>query len=96
MAQKLNIILSEEKASFDNNKENENLACFIFDRSVDLITPFCTNYVYEALIDEYFNINFNTIKVNPKILEKESKQNFIKIDLSRNNKFYTKIKDFHF
>ena len=96
LAQKLNIILSEEKASFDNNKENENLACFIFDRSVDLITPFCTNYVYEALIDEYFNINFNTIKVNPKILEKESKQNFIKIDLSRNNKFYTKIKDFHF
>ena len=96
LAQKLNKILSEEKSSFDNNKENEILACFIFDRSVDMVTPFCTNYIYEALLDDYFSINFNTIKVPPKILEKDLKQEFVKIDLSRNDKFYTKIKDFHF
>jgi hypothetical protein len=34
--------------------------------------------------------------VPPKILEKDLKQEFVKIDLSRNDKFYTKIKDFHF
>ena len=96
LAQKLNKILSEEKSSFDNNKDNEILACFIFDRSVDMVTPFCTNYIYEALLDDYFSINFNTIKVPPKILEKDLKQEFVKIDLSRNDKFYTKIKDFHF
>ena len=96
LAQKLNKILSEEKSSFDNNKENEILACFIFDRSVDMVTPFCTNYIYEALLDDYFSINFNSIKVPPKILEKDLKQEFVKIDLSRNDKFYTKIKDFHF
>ena len=96
LAQKLNKILSEEKSSFDNNKENETLACFIFDRSVDMVTPFCTNYIYEALLDDFFWINFNSIKVPPKILEKDLKQEFIKIDLSRNNKFYSTIKDFHF
>ena len=96
LAQKLNKILSEEKSSFDNNKENETLACFIFDRSVDMVTPFCTNYIYEALLDDFFGINFNSIKVPPKILEKDLKQEFIKIDLNRNNKFYSTIKDFHF
>ena len=96
LAQKLNKILSEEKSSFDNNKENETLACFIFDRSVDMVTPFCTNYIYEALLDDFFGINFNSIKVPPKILEKDLKQEFIKIDLSRNDKFYSTIKDFHF
>ena len=96
LAQKLNKILSEEKSSFDNNKENDILACFIFDRSVDMVTPFLTNCIYEALIDDYFGINFNTIKVPPKILEKDLKQEFVKLDLSRNDKFYTAIKDFHF
>ena len=96
LAQKLNKILSEEKSNFDNNKENEILACFIFDRSVDMVTPFCTNFIYQALIDDYFGINFNTIKLSPKILEKDVKQEFIKIDLSRNDKFYTAIKDFNF
>ena len=96
LSQKLNKIISEEKTSFENNKENEILACFIFDRSVDMVTPFCTNLIYEALIDDYFGINFNTIKVPPKILEKDLKQDFIKIDLSRSDKFYTTIKDFNF
>ena len=91
MAQKLHKI-----STFDNNKENEILSCFIFDRSVDMVTPFCTNYIYEALLDDYFGINFNSIKVSPKILEKDMKQEFVKIDLSRKDKFYTTIKDFHF
>ena len=94
LAQKLNKILSIEKEAFDNNKENEILSCFIFDRSVDMITPFCTNVVYEALINDYFEINLNTIKVPPKVLEKDVKQEFVKLDLSRNDKFYTAIKDF--
>ena len=94
LAYKLNKILSEQKDSFDNNKENEIFSIFIFDRNVDMITPFCTNVVYEALINDYFEINLNTIKVPPKVLEKESKQDFIKLDLSRNDKFYTAIKDF--
>ena len=51
LAQKLHKILSEEKSTFDNNKENEILSCFIFDRSVDMVTPFCTNYIYEAFLE---------------------------------------------
>lgn len=96
LAQKLNTILSNEDESFDNNNELETLACFIFDRSVDMVTPLCCNFTYEALIDEYFDINFNSIKVSPKLLEKDIKQDIIKIDLSKNDKFYTMIKDYNF
>lgn len=96
LAQKLNNILSNEDESFDNNNELETLACFIFDRSVDMVTPLCCNFTYEALIDEYFDINFNSIKVSPKLLEKDIKQDIIKIDLSKNDKFYTMIKDYNF
>ncbi len=96
LAQKLNQMLSNEDDSFDNNNELETLACFIFDRSVDMVTPLCYNFTYEALIDEYFDINFNSIKVSPKVLEKDLKQDTIKIDLSKNDKFYTMIKDYNF
>ena len=96
LAKKLNEMISNEEESFDNNNELETLGCFIFDRSVDMITPLCYNFTYEALIDDYFDINFNSIKVSPKLLEKDIKQNTIKIDLSRNDKFYTMIKDFNF
>ena len=92
------LISNEENAlSLDNNTNNniETLGCIILDRNVDMITPFCSNFIYEGLLDEYFGINFNSIKVSSKILEKE-KEELIKIDLSENDKFYTNIKDYNF
>lgn len=98
LSKKLNqLILNEEEAlSLENNNNNlETLGCFILDRTVDMITPFCSNFIYEGLIDEYFGINFNSIKISSKILEKE-KEETLKIDLSENDKFYTNIKDYNF
>ena len=60
-----------------------------------MVTPFCSNFIYEGLIDENFGINFNSIKISSKILEKE-KEEIIRIDLSENDKFYTNIKDYNF
>ena len=97
-AKKLNqlIINEEETLSLENNNNNpETLGCIILDRSADMITPFCTNFIYEGLIDDNFGINFNSIKISSKILEKE-KEETIKIDLSENDKFYSKIKDYNF
>ena len=99
LAEKLNkALLREEEisSSIDKNNDPGTFCCFIFDRAVDMITPFCTQFVYEGLIDDYFGINFNSIKVNPKVLEKQSQIDFIKLDLSKNEKFYTKIKDYNF
>ena len=98
LAKKLNQLIINEENMFDleeNNDSNTDLNCIILDRSVDTITPFCSNFVYEGLLDEYFGIDLNTIKISTKILEKE-KDEIIKIDLSENEKFYTNIKDFNF
>ena len=83
----------EEQNSFEN--DTEILATIIMDRSCDFITPFCSNYIYEGLLDEYLEINYNTIKCDPKILEKDSKTE-AKIDCSRRDKFFTLVKDYNF
>ena len=96
-AKKLNqLIKNEEEAiALEDNNNLETLGCILLDRNVDMTTPFCSNFIYEGLIDEYFGINFNSIKISSKILEKEKDEN-IKIDLSENDKFYTNIKDYNF
>ena len=92
----IEILNREEEASNNNlNNDNETLACFIFDRNVDMITPLCTNCVYEGILDDYIGIDFNTMNVPTKILEKESKTDSLKIDLSSKDKFYSSIKDFN-
>ena len=98
-SKKLTEILNREEETLSNNlnNENETLACFIFDRNIDMITPLCTNYVYEGILDDYIGIDFNNISINTKILEKESKvDNIKKIDLSGKDKFYSSVKDFNF
>jgi hypothetical protein len=83
----------EEISPFET--DSEILASIMIDRSVDFITPFCSQYTYEGLIDEYIGINFNVAKIKPEILEKEDK-NDIKVELSSKDKFYSKIRDAHF
>ena len=98
-AEKLNKTLEREEeisSAIDKINNPGTFACFIFDRTVDMITPFCTQFVYEGLLDDYFGISFNKIKVDPKILDKSVNIENIKLDLSKNDKFYTQIKDYNF
>ena len=84
----------EEKINFQTN--STILGSFFFDREVDFITLFCSQGTYEGLIDETFNININSIKIQPKILEKDVKKDLIKYNLSHSNKFYSLIKNYNF
>ena len=94
-----------DREEYDNQvleeTKEETFSLLVFDRSYDFITPMCTNYTYEGLIDKYFGINFNKISV---------KDNLINIDLKRsneledrnviyklyNNNFYEKIRSMHY
>ena len=66
----------EKEGFLSDNNNDEILACFFLDRSVDYITPMCSEYTYEALIHNYFNIKFNKIKVKNEIakIKKEKKK----------------------
>ena len=97
-----NLLIKEEESSPSIDKANDpgTFTCFIFDRSVDMITPLCSNFIYEGLVDEFFGINLNIIKVPSEILGKKLKENKNKeekkLDLSKKDKFYTQIKDYNF
>lgn len=76
----------KEKEGFLSDKNNnEILACFFFDRSVDYITPMCTEFTYEAMLHANFNIVFNKIKVKSDIFDINLKQPNNKINESSSN-----------
>ena len=90
-------LLEEEEKNTNLEEDQVTLACILFDRSVDMITPLITNHVYEALLDDNFNINLDEIIVPTKMIDANNKKDTMqKIDLSKNDKFYTKIKDYGF
>ena len=103
LAKKLNdLLLKEEEISPSIDKANDpgTFSCFIFDRESDMITPLCSTFVYEGLLDEFFGISLNSMKVHIDILGKKPndkiKSDEIRLDLSKNDKFYTKIKDYNY
>ena len=97
LAKKLKEMLDDEEKNINLEDEPKTLACIMFDRNVDMITPLLTNSVYEALLDDNFNIKYNTIEVPPTLFDKDSKaKEPIKFSLTSSDKFYTKIKDYNF
>ena len=103
LAKKLNdLLLKEEEISPSIDKANDpgTFSCFIFDRASDMITPLCSTFVYEGLLDEFFGISLNSMKVHIDILGKKPndkiKSDEIRLDLSKNDKFYTRIKDYNY
>ena len=89
-----NLVKKEEENYFFEN--DTNFICSIFfDRNIDFITPLCTVNTYEGLLNEYFGINFNSMKIETKLLLKKDKKEFTKIDLSNRNKLYSMIKDYN-
>ncbi len=90
----------------EKNKEileikDEIFSLIVFDRSVDFITPMCSNYTYEGLIDEYFGIEYNKILVKDNLINVDVKKSFelenknISYRLN-NNKLYETIRSMHF
>ena len=103
LAKKLNELLAKEEsasAALEKSNDSGTFSCFMFDRVNDMLTPLCSNFIYEGLIDEFFGINLNTAKVPSHILGKKlgekNKEEKTKLDLSKNEKFYTQIKDYNF
>ena len=90
----------KNKEILEQTKE-EIFSLIVFDRSVDFITPMCTNYTYEGLIDEYFGIEFNKISVKDNLINVDVKKKFELEDKNvtfklYNNKFYETIRSMHY
>ena len=88
-------IVEDEEEISPFETDSEIYSSVFIDRSVDFITPLCSQYTYEGMIDEFIGIHYNIIKVKPQILEKNEKSD-IKVELSSKDKFYSRIRDFNF
>ena len=88
------LLTRKEKEGFLSEKNsNEILACFFIDRSVDYITPMCTEYTYEAMLHANFDIMFNNIKVKPEIIGIDESQIKIKIHAQNNGNSIQETKE---
>lgn len=45
----------------------------MFDRDIDVVSPFCVNQTYEGLLDEFYGINTCTITVDNTIVYPDEK-----------------------
>ena len=99
------LIKREENENDVNFKDTEEIfGIIILDRTIDNITPFCSNYTYEGLIDELFDINYNKIHIDETILNEEKKKDNKKKEenkkvyflTSSENNFYYRIRSMHY
>ena len=67
-----NLVKLKEKV-FNLKTDNEILGMIVLDRSVDYLTTLTSNYTYEGLLDEFFDINFNHIQIKKSIIDTKDK-----------------------
>ena len=109
------ILDKKENEGFLTNDKNvinsQILACFLIDRSIDYITPMCSEFTYEAMLHKNFGLFFNKMKIDnniTKVKKKEdpknlintnknkAKEDIVTINLSHDDRLYQLIKSFNF
>jgi len=84
---------------FPLNSEIDSL--IILDRSVDLITPMCTQLTYEGLIDEVYGIKSTFVELDSSLVGFSQNNANIshklkKIPLNSNDKLFSQLRDMNF
>lgn len=69
----LKLMESENLGNYD--EEEHFIDCLVvLDRSIDLVTPFCTQLTYHGLLDEFFKIRFTKAEVPSSVFPNNSKE----------------------
>jgi len=69
------IRMKKERGEENLTNRPEISKLILIDRSVDMITPMCTQLTYEGLIDETYGISNTYVDVDPSILGKQENKN---------------------
>eukprot|EP01097_Dermamoeba_algensis_P004188 TRINITY_DN2773_c0_g1_i1.p1 TRINITY_DN2773_c0_g1~~TRINITY_DN2773_c0_g1_i1.p1 ORF type:complete len:623 (-),score=99.24 TRINITY_DN2773_c0_g1_i1:17-1885(-) len=86
----------KDQDAFDNTPTSLVNQVILFDRSIDLLTPLCTQLSYEGLLDEFFQIKNTFIEIEPTYLKLASSVNKAKFPLNSNDKIFQEIRDRNF
>ena len=78
----------------------------MFDRDVDMISPFCVNQNYEGLLDEFYGIKACTLAIKAKIVYSDDKtredmgykdpESQIEFSLTNEEPIFSHIRNNHF
>eukprot|EP00063_Salmo_salar_P056922 XP_014031757.1 PREDICTED: vacuolar protein sorting-associated protein 33B isoform X2 [Salmo salar] len=66
---------------------------FLIDRDVDLVTPLCSQVVYEGLLDDIFRIKCGCVEFGPDVTSSDKS---IKVMLNSQDKVFNEIRNEHF
>ncbi|XP_029623928.1 vacuolar protein sorting-associated protein 33B-like [Salmo trutta] len=66
---------------------------FLIDRDVDLVTPLCSQVVYEGLVDDIFTIKCGSVEFGPDVTSSDKS---IKVMLNSQDKVFNEIRNKHF
>ncbi|XP_061671715.1 vacuolar protein sorting-associated protein 33B isoform X6 [Syngnathoides biaculeatus] len=83
----------QAKEEEQNNQNSEIGNVFLLDRDVDLVTPMCSQVVYEGLVDDIFRIKCGCVEFGPDV---SSSDNSIKVMLNSQDKVFNEIRNEHF
>ena len=91
----------EDPDSITSHPLSEIQSLVLIDREVDLVTPFCTQFTYEALLDQVLGIqnsnpHSDLLKVNPKILEKDESDREVQLLLTSADTVFHEIRNLNF
>ncbi|KAL4508086.1 hypothetical protein ABPG72_021459 [Tetrahymena utriculariae] len=84
----------ETKGINQDYSQSEFETMILLDRNIDFITPLCSQLVYEGLIDDFYGINGNLLRISDGALIglQAGKPVLIKLS-SENNTVYSSIRD---
>ena len=91
----------EEQEAITSHPLSEIQELIVLDRELDLVTPLCTPFTYEALLDQVLGIQNSTpysdlLKVSPRILEKDDTDREIQLLLTSADTVFQEIRDLNF
>ncbi|XP_076003047.1 vacuolar protein sorting-associated protein 33B [Genypterus blacodes] len=66
---------------------------FVIDRDVDLVTPLCSQVVYEGLVDDIFRIKCGCVEFGPDVTSSDKS---VKVMLNSQDKVFSEIRNEHF
>ena len=100
---RLNVDQTSNNSTYGSESEID--ALIMFDRKVDLVTPFCMMQTFEGFMDEHIGIHMTKVKISNSVIYPDAKvreelkineKDDTDLDLTSETPLYADIRDKHF
>ncbi|XP_073159059.1 vacuolar protein-sorting-associated protein 33 homolog [Henckelia pumila] len=96
VAEILNRMQAEEPVNTSDAGIPEINTLILLDREVDMVTPMCSQLIYEGLLDELLGVNNGAMELDASIMGIQQEGKKIKVPLNSSDKLFKEIRDLNF